>query len=351
MRILWVGDEDDFRRGVTESLQSSGHSVRHAHGDGTAVGVSRQEAPHVVFVAPRECNDGALDLIVKLREEGKPPPHVLLVMQDANEAFLVRAYQNGLDGEVARARGESYVRARVDSLERRLDPNKKTATPVKASPTVSPLELVARSGAWRNGRGAFTDAVGKFLALGAQSGEVPIPAPPLAMGCEIVLSSAALELELRVALAVDGPTAKTLAVHLFGDESDGLEGDMMNEIANICMGTMKTALSSEQLAFAAGLPKAVSADLVLRPAAEWKMRDSFSIRAADATLVLNLGLRSKANIVVSVGSVVEGMVLAKDVYNPRGMLLLTAGTRLSLTMVEKLQGMLPPKQMLEVSGG
>jgi CheY-like chemotaxis protein len=345
MRILWVGDEDEFRRGVTESLQSVGHSVRHAHGDGTAVAVARQDAPHVVLFAPRELNAGALDLLSKLREDGKPPPHVLLVGAEPPESFLVQAYEQGLDGELARARGEAYVRSRITSLERRLDPTKKTLVPVKpGTPALSPIELVARSGAWRGVRPSFAEAVGKFLTLAAHSIEVPIPAPSLTVGCEILLSSAALELEMRVALAVDAPTAKTLAIHLFGEESSDLEIEMMHEVANICMGTVKTALSAEQLAFAAGLPKAVQSELVLRPVGDWRTRDCFAIRAVDAMIVVGVALRSKANTVVAVGSVVEGMVLAKDVYNPRGMLLLTAGTRLSSRWSRSCKACCPPSR-------
>ncbi len=79
------------------------------------------------------------------------------------------------------------------------------------------------------------------------------------------------------------------------------------------------------------------------------MHDAFAVTVEGSRLAIHLGLRSKANSVVAVGTLGEGMVLAKDVFNPRGMLLLTAGTRLSQTMVDKLQSMLSPKHTIEVS--
>lgn len=350
MRIFFVGEDDDARKAAASALHDSGHVVRHAHADATAIPAVRQDNPHLVVVSLKDCNDAALDLVRRLREDGKPPPHVVVLGDDVPEPFLVRAYQAGLDGDIRKSAGEAYFRARVESLERRLDPaGRKPATQAKLTPATA-LDLVSRSGAWREVRKNFGGAVGKFLALGISTGEIPLAPASLAFGCEVLLSSVTHELELRVAIGVDQTTAKTLAVHLFGPESEDLEADMMGEITNICMGTMKTALSSEALAFSAALPKAIAPEEVLRPTTVWKPHEGFVVVVEESRIFIHVGLRSKANASVVLSSLVEGMVLAKDVFNPRGMLLLTAGTRLSQTMVEKLQGMLPPKHAVEVSG-
>lgn len=70
--------------------------------------------------------------------------------------------------------------------------------------------------------------------------------------------------------------------------------------------------------------------------------------AGDARLVVFAGLRSRANVLVCPPDLREGMVLAKDVLNARGVLLLQGSTRLSATMVERLQGNLTPKHEIEV---
>lgn len=355
MKILLVGEDDDTRRTLATTLQD-GHVVRSARGDPSAIAIIKQEAPHVVLVSLNELSDNVLDLLRRVREEAKPPaPHVLVVGKELSDAFLVKAYQNGIDGEIDRGVSDTLLRARMDSLQRRLDPTARKAN-APAGPPKGPngapltgLDLIMRSAAWRDLRPSLNTAVSKFLSLGTNVEEIPLaPAPPK-FACGIVLSCVAHEVDMRIAIGADDATAKALAVHLFGPECDDLEGDMMGEVTNICMGTMKTAFSTDALAFSAGLPQAIAVEEVLRPSIQWKQHDAFAIAVEGSRLVVHVGLRSKANSVVPVGSLNEGMVLAKDVFNPRGMLLLTAGTRLSQTMVDKLQSMLSPKHPIEVS--
>jgi hypothetical protein len=87
---------------------------------------------------------------------------------------------------------------------------------------------------------------------------------------------------------------------------------------------------------------------VLRPALTYKLQEAFSLNLVDAKLIVHLGLRSKANLDVAVVGLKEGMVLAKDVFNPKGLLMVNAGTRLSATMIEKLRTVLSAKQSVQV---
>jgi hypothetical protein len=42
------------------------------------------------------------------------------------------------------------------------------------------------------------------------------------------------------------------------------------------------------------------------------------------------------------------MVLAKDIFNARGLLIVQKGTRLSDNMIEKINSFVPPKSLMEV---
>jgi hypothetical protein len=78
------------------------------------------------------------------------------------------------------------------------------------------------------------------------------------------------------------------------------------------------------------------------------VQQAFQLEMADARLVVHLGLRSKGNQFVTPDALKEGMVLAKDVFNQKGLLLVNHGTRLSANMIGRLRGVLAPKQTVEV---
>ena len=80
-------------------------------------------------------------------------------------------------------------------------------------------------------------------------------------------------------------------------------------------------------------------------------QELFALIVQGKTLLVRVGIRSRRNVLLVPGRLKEGMVLAKDLFNARGILLTRAGTRLSSTMVERLQSTLPNKQPIEVSPG
>lgn len=136
-------------------------------------------------------------------------------------------------------------------------------------------------------------------------------------------------------------------MHLFGEGED-LVSDMLGELCNVFMGTLKSTLSAENIPYTGGLPSAVEPELILRPQVTYQHQSAFVLHLSDARLVVHVGLRSKANSFVPLKSLAEGMVLAKDVFNMRGVMLVTSGTRLSSSMVEKLRTNLDPKIKVEV---
>jgi hypothetical protein len=176
-------------------------------------------------------------------------------------------------------------------------------------------------------------------------------APPNNLASGIILSNVEHQLELRVALAADSTSANALAMHMFGEAGPGLEADMLGEIANQSMGVLKTAFGRERFSFIGGLPEAISPEGFYQFGATCPHQVSFALVVEGARILVRVGVRSKRNSQVLGTSLVEGMVLAKDVFNARGMLLLAGGTRLSLTAIERLRGSLAPKQLVEVAAG
>jgi DNA-binding response OmpR family regulator len=351
MRILVAGDDDETRRHLAVTLQAGGHAVRSAQ---DAVAALQQEIPQLVLLATRP-GAASLALVRLMRDHPRcKTSQLVLVAKDIPDAFSIDAYGAGLDADIRMPYSVEYLLARVSSIQRRLDPKAKVAPPVElvkpaaALEADSPLALVARAAGWRTSAQNMRVAASKFLTLEATIGEVPPSDYPMSIACGIVLLNVQHELELRVAVGTSQASGKHLAVHLFGPEGEDLIADMLGEIANIFMGSMKTALSQDSLAFTGGLPEAIATDLVLRPAMTYKLQEAFSLTLVDAKLVVHLGLRSKANLSLAAAGLKEGMVLAKDVFNSKGLMMITAGTRLSAHTIEKLKAVLTAKQTIHV---
>jgi CheY-like chemotaxis protein len=361
MRILVTGDAEETRRAVATTLHGAGHAVRVAQDERGALAALQQDVPQLVLFTPQEASASALSTLQHMRHGARQAStQLLLVAPPLPEPFAIEAYGVGLDGEIRLPHGPGYLLARVDALQRRLEPSAKAkqapngdrAAGAKVAPTAGdasgPVAAIARAATWRSAAECLRVAASKFLALEAAIGELPPPDYGLSLASTILLLNVQHELELRVAVGTNAASGRSLAIHLFGSEGVDLVPDMLGETANIFMGALKTAFGAESLAFTGGLPEMVASELVLRPALTYKLQEAFCLNLVDAKLVVHLGLRSKANLDVALAGLKEGMVLAKDLFNPKGLLMVNAGTRLSATMIDKLRAVLSAKQSVQV---
>lgn len=278
---------------------------------------------------------------------------ITLVGDEFPDAFISKAVKLGADLEMRRRKGADYVLAQVEAKSRlvRKPPGESLITGRATTKAVAPgsaLENVTASKSWRGSRELLRQAAEAFLTVPARVGVGGGAYSNLVAGCQFLMGNAADSLELRIALAADAKSIKLLATHLFGDEGESMGGELLSELGNILMGTLKTSFSSEAVRFAAGLPEAVPPDRVLSPAATYLVQTTFELQLSDARVVVYLGAKSSAVASLPVGGLREGMVVAGDIFNPKGLMLVRAGTRLSLNMVEKLRGILTPKQHIEV---
>lgn len=349
MRIVVFDPDASACARLAAPLRVAGHELILTSDEGAAISA--------LSVGPADAGllraeDGAFNVAKRLRgvSSGRSV-HLLLVASQVTDALLLKGYEAGFDAELRLPCSDAVLVARMAALARSLGRPlggvQKASGAAQGKPD-TPLERVAFSQTWRGAASAIQAAAAKFLSLPASVEAAP-PSGTFAFGAEILLASGQSELELRVALAVDAPTARALAVHLFGNEGASLEADMLSELSNIFMGTLKSAFNAESFAFASGLPQAVPPDTVLRPAVPFAHQEVFTLRLNDARVAVHLGVRAKGNMPITVAGLREGMVLVKDLYNARGMLLLNGGTRLSATMVERLKGALLPTFSVEIS--
>ncbi|MFO0556144.1 MAG: hypothetical protein U0271_47645 [Polyangiaceae bacterium] len=316
----------------------------------------------------------AFEFIRDVRQIHSTYGYILVAHSDVPEERLLAAYSAGCDADVPLPISPAFLAARIAAAERVLTrlrtPRVQRATSDTTTPAASSgvqpaasgvrpavhaqcastamVDLVVRAAAWRGMPLGLQEVLSSFLSteVAARRLESAVDA---AIVRGIRLANVGHELEVRIALVTDSASAQKLATHLFGSASPELEGDMIGEFANIAMGAMKSAFARESLAFTGGLPEVLSPHRLSEFISPCVRTEAFSLTALEARIDVRLGIVSKKNVLVSAHALAEGMVLAKDVFNARGMLLLTAGTRLSSTAAERLRQALVKTDSVEVA--
>lgn len=331
------------------ALAAAGHQVIPAKDEPSAMAALTADAFQFLVMSVRAGDETGIALLRAMRKSAALDSVGALVMvHECTEEYLLKAYEAGADYSLRGPCAPGLVLAQLKSAARLAGAAGAGAGGATAGEGATPLETINRSNTWRNAKAAIQSVSSKFLTLDVALVETDTVAEPPTHACTIALSNAQHQLEMRVALGTDTASGKHLAVHMFGPEGTDMIGDMMTELANNLMGTLKTSLSCESLAFTGGLPQPLDAREVLRPSAVYNHQVAFALRVADAAILVHLSIRSKANLFLRPAALREGMVLAKDVFNARGQLMLHAGTRLSLNMVEKISGFMAEKSQLEV---
>jgi hypothetical protein len=157
--------------------------------------------------------------------------------------------------------------------------------------------------------------------------------------------------ELMVSVAADPSTQAWLARALLQNPAPGEAAlnDVMRELASTAGGALKRMALQEQVTMTTGLPVNVSA---VAPAGENTIAFGLhTLHAAHqkATLALAAEVQKRVNRQVKASELREGMVVVHDVRSPSGVLLVTAGSRLTRTTAERLRGFIGPKSLVEVA--
>ncbi|MBX7100400.1 MAG: hypothetical protein K1X89_21965 [Myxococcaceae bacterium] len=364
MKLLLIETNEPESVRLSSFLAGCGHQPVVATNDFAACSAFASQALPVVLLCTRGFPDGGVRLLKQLRAlERSAHPYVMLLGTDLTEPQLIQAYDAGANDDLRPPFSLPLLAARLRATETWLAHLEKTAAKAKPAPVApkpepvvvvpkgpppSPVLQAAATQTWRSLASTFQSAASQFLTLPVGLTEPSAVCAPLAHACAITLSNAQLQLEIRIAVGIDARTASDLAMHVFGAEGDGLALDLLKELSNLLMGKTKTGLGGESLSFAGGLPEEISVEQLARPPVTFNVQDTFALSLNEHAMLVHVGIRSKANSMVVPAEMREGMVLAKDLFNLRGLLLVPGGTRLSTHMVDKLRGVLEAKARVEV---
>jgi hypothetical protein len=161
----------------------------------------------------------------------------------------------------------------------------------------------------------------------------------------ISLTLAADHLQIQLGIGVDEPTREHLAeVLLGGDSTVEAICDALREMANTAGGAIRRAAMDDGMCFAMGLP---TNDNVF---ASEKRRRGFAITDANG-LYLECVVTVSANRAkrIDVSELREGMVIATDICDETGAIVVAAGSSLTATTAEHIGTLLARGSLVEIS--
>ena len=336
MRILVAEPNLNERKRLADLLRKRGHTVTTPATADAALCETQHDPPDLAFVN-LAMGQPPGSLIASLRGAERDR-HLYVIATSANPdgRAATAAWTSGADDLMRLSASAEEVLGRADAPTRIQAWSHRGMARVRDFAAELRLD---RLQAWRNLEGLVSGELGSMLGVdltvGSGSGKIRYAA-------EIPLSVPSEKVEIRLALGIDEGSVGPLGQQLFGDnvDSDAID-DALREMANMAGGAFKRHALDDGATFTLGLPKS---------------RRPFSMDIGRCFAVCGPGFELYAAVTEAVRelrhlparALTEGMVLAHDVKNVAGVLLLGAGTSLTRRSVERLIELVGPDTTLAV---
>jgi DNA-binding response OmpR family regulator len=341
MHALIIEDNKLQRESLTSHLQHADHRVTPATRQAAALAVLERESPDVILVG---WNNGASDIVRRIRAQEIDAHSFVIAILDKHPAASIPAvFQAGVDDFVRVPLSREELLARVEAPTR-FRKWASIAAKLAVQDTTGERDL-RKLKVFRN----MGDIVAEDLST--LVGRLTVAEGFLVSGelhgASIPMSIASERAEIRVSIVVEKRLLKTLAGILLCDENSPPDAvrDMIREIANTAGGSVKRAASLEQLAVTTGLP-VDQAGGVSR--SEMTRCWTATMDGSSAQIGIIGEVNRRANQRVPLSKVHEGMVMGNDLRNQSGALIMPSGTRLTMSSVTRLVGLLGPKFVVDV---
>lgn len=347
-------------------LLQSGHGVRILHASAVG-GVIETEKPDIIVVACTDPASALAPIVASLRSlDDLAFRSLLAVATSGTSEARAAAYEAGADDVVLGSAGARELADHVRSAERIVCLERKLrervvelesalrrlalAAAVRGQGVAPPDPAPTRGGlrflltnAWSQVDDILQRMCSEYLQhpyeLVGGGGAIP----QNRKGATIPLVDVENELSLDLTFVVSAESARTIALMFTGDPSmvdDDVTNDVLLELANSGMGAVRAAFLSEEFRFAASTPKTLTGttDCLLDKV---EAKRVLIFRHESAVLHVVVAVRHQGRIKVRGSALKEGMVVACDVTNAAGILLVRAGTRLTETAAEKIARFAP----------
>lgn len=331
---------------MVRALPQSSYRVEAIADEASALAAIAREAPQVVvFSVPAT---GGQDLARRLRGGENAAEAYLLAVLEAAPANnqISNLITAGVHDFMRRPFADVELLERVKAPERLLRWSRSVSKPC-AFDFSAGLD-VASLRSWR----ALGPLVAEDLSGMAEHPFSVTPGWPAHLSPEspsatIAMSLAGDQLELRLSIVADAPAMAWIRGTLLGDPAalDDAARDALRELVNTAGGALKRAALTESITLTTGLPCDDSANRFPGKHPCWSLK----LEGDAGCLALVGEIRSRSNEHVSAALLTEGMILAQDIRNESGVLLVPAGSRLTATSANRLAAMLGPHFFVEVA--
>lgn len=234
----------------------------------------------------------------------------------------------------------------VTELGARIRAARMAVSPVSPTKAARPLLApILESRTWAKLDGVVAQALGTTVGT-----ELPL-ARARALTCgpfsaTLTLAAPADGLEVGVGLTLSAHAAAAISLQMIGEADESLQRDLGAELANVTAGVLKQHLGTEGRAVSLRIPKHQSAREF---EAAWRGYDERRVlegRIEGHAFAVACGVRWRGTRSVVARELREDMVVAEDLRNPSGALIVASGTRLTSTMAERLGRHVPTLPVL-----
>ncbi len=164
-----------------------------------------------------------------------------------------------------------------------------------------------------------------------------------AVGALVKLVDVEREVEVGAAVVADAPNCAALCRAFMGEglDDDSFFADVMGEVANMVMATLKSSFMVDGFALASGVPQGMSPEAIEADLMAYPARKVLFASGEGFEFNVLLGVRLCPPTLKPAEEIVEGMVLAQDLRDPEGDFAARQGTRVTRRLAERIRTWLP----------
>jgi DNA-binding response OmpR family regulator len=349
MRIVLYNDRQTEREAMVRTMASIRNVTVEAYGDeAEAHAAILGESPQLMVVAVSA--RGGAEVVQRFRGSDVSGQAYLLAVFDAGmpSKEIPTLIAAGANDFMRRPVLESELIERVRAPERLLWWARNVGQPTLFG--IDPPREVTGLQAWRN--------LGPLVATDfAQIAGRPVNAVegwPASYSADLRCATVAMtmtqtQVEVRLSVVVDSAAQLWLKNEVLREPAAtlGAIDDAVRELANTAGGCFKRPALAEGMVLTTGLPLTAPAPTREETINCWTL----SIENSSVTMLLTCQVRRRGNQRLPASELTEGMVLLNDLRSRNGVLLASAGSRLTETTAAKLSQVLGARFYLDVSPG
>lgn len=351
MKVLVVDPNAAEREVTVRALSAEKHEVDAVKDAASAIAALEKRQPDVIVVETAMTGVTGYELVKRLRagEDMQSRHYVVMTASKPVTGDMKSAFGAGADDFVRKPINREELALRVEGAQRLRTWMKMVHAGGGAMDLSSGGDITSTQ-SWLAVEAGMCSDVGDMLGMTLTPTTATNVMKGAVLGAQLPLSMASENFEVRVAVAADKESTRILAAAMLGDEnaaeSDIL--DMLREFANVAAGCFKRTSASEGRVLTTGLPLNGSPVGFVSDTA--KARKEWTATCGDlgATLRFEVQYITSESKHLPLKSLKEGMVLAHDLLNASGALLIRGGTRLTESKIAQLPRVLGDAALVAV---